>query len=673
MGSPYGKRAGKHGKAGRLRGIRARITLVTVVVSLVAMAGVVGLTAWASQAAMEEIISRSLVERLDTAEGLVARGEYQQAIDHSGIELLQVIDADGHVIASTPNVAGYQAIFGDDDDDRFEVDDLELDEDDDADGDEDDARAEAAGGAAASAQAESVRADRDDDDADDDDDDADDRDDDGKAASTAPAAPKSPSGNASTQAKPSTGNTQANQKPAPAAHDDDDDDDDDGDADEKKAKPAAPKASSTTASAPKKPAPAAPAKRSGDDDDDDDGDDDRDDDDDDDGDDEDDEDEGKSKGKAGKAKKLGVLPGWLFTHQALAAGLNDVHSIEVSAVLNTPGPFLVIKRSVDSPDGTVTLAAMTSLHPAMETAVRTTQIVAGLLLALLVMAGFFAYHMTGRTLRPVEGMRREVEAISAKDLSGRITPPAGDPDLSTLADTFNGLLSRIEASVNEQKRFISDASHELKSPIASTNLMLETLRQHPETVEPDEVLADLAAENDRLGLIVNDLLMLARQDEDRLAANPTPVDFMDLLYEEAASLRQRFPISVDDSGVKPVIGRTDANLLSHAVRNLLDNAARYAKRTVWVSCAEVEGSRGKCMRIVVSDDGPGIPEADRERVFGRFVRLEEGRERKKGSTGLGLSVARGNVERLGGTVRFAEPEHGGATAVIELPASAPSA
>ena len=292
----------------------------------------------------------------------------------------------------------------------------------------------------------------------------------------------------------------------------------------------------------------------------------------------------------------------------------------MSSILNTPGPFLVMERTAKSPIGTVTLAAMTSLRPAVETATQTARWVGTLLLILLVLAAFFAWRMTGRTLRPVDRMRSEVEAISARDLSARVTPPVNDPDLSRLAVTFNGLLAHIQASVDEQKRFVSDASHELKSPIASTGLILETLRNHPERIEDTEVLADLTAENTRLSQIVGDLLVLARQDEGRLVVELLPV-------------------------------------------NLLDNAARYAASQVKVTCTEGDGY----VRVTVSDDGPGIPPEERERAFGRFVRLEEGRARKTGSTGLGLSVARGNVERMGGRVYFADPEIGGATAVVELP------
>lgn len=119
---------------------------------------------------------------------------------------------------------------------------------------------------------------------------------------------------------------------------------------------------------------------------------------------------------------------------------------------------------------------MTSLAPALQVAERTAWIIGAILVVLLAFVALFAWKMTGRTLRPVEQMRQEVEAISPTDLGKRITPPEGDPDLGGLAITFDGLLSRVQGVLDEQKRFVSNASHELKSPIAATNLMLETLR-----------------------------------------------------------------------------------------------------------------------------------------------------------------------------------------------------
>ena len=468
-------------------GIRVQVTLITIVACFVAMAAIVSLTSVAALQSVRSILSQSMSERLDVAEAEVEQGNIADAVDHSGISLMQAVDADGNVIVSTPNAAGLVAISADEE--VYEVDDLELDE-----------------------------------------------------------FPEDPP---------------------------------------------------------------------------------------------DDE--------AGSTSAGGAAP--------------NAHLVEASKILATPGPFLVMCRTVDSPDGPVTLVALTSVHLAFDIADATARVVAGLLLVVLVFAGVFAWFMTGRTLRPVEQMRRDAEHISVRDLSGRITPPENDKDLSALADTFNGLLSRVEASVDEQKRFVSDASHELKSPIAATSVMLEALRNHPESLRDDEVLADLTSENSRLSSIVEDLLMLARQDEGRLVVERVPTDYYDVLYEEVASLRQRAEVPVDDASVQPIIGLVDPALLSHAVRNLLDNAARYAASRVKVSCSERDGRA----IIAISDDGPGIPAKEREHVFGRFVRLEEDRSRKQGSTGLGLSVVRGNIERMGGRVYFGEPEIGGATAIIELP------
>lgn len=225
------------------------------------------------------------------------------------------------------------------------------------------------------------------------------------------------------------------------------------------------------------------------------------------------------------------------------------------------------------------------------------------------------------------------------------------------------MLARLEASVAEQRRFVSDASHELKSPVAAIRIMLETMRDHPDAVDVNELLDDLMGENERVSGIVSDLLLLARQDEDVSRLNKEPIDICDLLYEEAALLKGRTTNEIDVSDVQPVICSADHEALSHAVRNLMDNAARYAKTRVKASCAQTDDA----VRITVSDDGKGIAPEDRERVFGRFMRLEEGRSRKEGSTGLGLAVVKTVAAQHGGTAMFVEPELGGATAVLEIP------
>lgn len=338
-------------------------------------------------------------------------------------------------------------------------------------------------------------------------------------------------------------------------------------------------------------------------------------------------------------------------------------SIRATDLFGNAGPFLMVERGVVTGEGTMTVAAMASLAPAYEAAKTAAVLLATAFAVLLVFVAALSWMLAARTLRPVEQMRAAADSISIGDLSERIPVPEKDADLSRLAGTFNAMLARLEASVAEQRRFVSDASHELKSPVAAIRIMLETMRDHPDAVDVNELLDDLMGENERVSGIVSDLLLLARQDEGVSRLNKEPIDMCDLLYEEAALLKGRTTNEIDVSDVQPVVCSADHEALSHAVRNLMDNAARYAKTRVKVSCAQTDDA----VRITVSDDGKGIAPEDRERVFGRFVRLEEGRSRKEGSTGLGLAVVKTVAAQHGGTAMFVEPELGGATAVLEIP------
>lgn len=359
--------------------------------------------------------------------------------------------------------------------------------------------------------------------------------------------------------------------------------------------------------------------------------------------------------------------------RATKASASPALSLRASEVLGVEGPFLAMEREATSPThGSVTIVALTSIAPAVATGRGAALLLAAVFALLLVVVALFSWHMTERTLRPVERMRQSAEAITASDLSRRVSVPDGDRDLSRLARTFNDLLARVEAAMDAQRRFVSDASHELKGPVAATKIMLETARAHPEAVDPSTLLSDLANENEQLQGIVADLLALARQDEGRLQVNLAPLDLCDLIYEEVSSLERRSAVSLDVSGVEPLVCTGDAQLLGQALRNLLENAVRYAHSHVAVTCHEVLGSTDRLIRIRVSDDGPGIAPADRERVFGRFVRLGKDRGRATGGTGLGLAVVQGIVERHGGRVYFSDPEIGGATAVMELVGKAPA-
>ena len=225
------------------------------------------------------------------------------------------------------------------------------------------------------------------------------------------------------------------------------------------------------------------------------------------------------------------------------------------------------------------------------------------------------------------------------------------------------MLDRIESSAERQRRFVADASHELKSPVAAIRTMLEVADASPGSVSLEELTRDLLAEDLRLERLVADLLVLARTDEDGLALETVEVDLDDLVAEEAGAATSRFGIAIDETGVEAARVIGDAERLRRLLRNLLDNAARHAAGQVWVA---LERDRGSAL-LTVSDDGPGIPPGQEERVFERFVRLDTARSRDKGGTGLGLAVVRAIAVAHGGWVEVDESRHGGATLAARLP------
>ncbi|MER5203562.1 HAMP domain-containing sensor histidine kinase [Streptomyces sp. NPDC002825] len=344
--------------------------------------------------------------------------------------------------------------------------------------------------------------------------------------------------------------------------------------------------------------------------------------------------------------------------------------------------FLVVAVPAAGPGGDRTvLVGRTVVAVAESTRIVTRLLLVGLPLLMVVVAGT-TWMAVGRALAPVAAIRREVEAISAAELHRRVPLPPGRDEIGRLATTMNRMLDRLERAQSAQRRFISDASHELRSPVASIRQHVEVALAHPERLTDRTASERLArtvlAEDLRIQRLVEDLLLLARADEDALRPRLRPVDLDDLVLDEARRLRGAAPgLRIGTAGVSAARLRADPRGLGRVVRNLGENAARHARSEVAFDLAELPDGR---VVLGVEDDGPGVPPTDRERVFERFVRLDEARSRSTADrtdagevgdavgSGLGLAIVAELVAAHGGTAAVTDGRLGGARFEVVLPA-----
>jgi signal transduction histidine kinase len=349
------------------------------------------------------------------------------------------------------------------------------------------------------------------------------------------------------------------------------------------------------------------------------------------------------------------------------ARLRPGRSAEVDIPEAAPGEadgrFLVVATGADTPLGRRTVLVARSA----ETVTETTAAVAGLLAVglplLLAVVAVTTWIAVGRAFAPVEAIRAEVDAISAAALHRRVQAPPADDEIGRLARTMNRMLDRLEQAQARQRRLVSDASHELRSPVAAIRQHAEVALAHPDRTTTAELASTVLAEDLRLQRLAEDLLLLTRADEHTLGLRRRPVDLDDLVFEEARRLRDTTGLRVDTTAVSA--GRVDGDAagLRRVLRNLGDNAARHAGARVAFSIAERDGM--VCLRV--DDDGPGIPEADRERVFERFVRLDDARARDGGGSGLGLAIVAELARAHGGAAAVAPSRLGGARVEVTLP------
>lgn len=286
----------------------------------------------------------------------------------------------------------------------------------------------------------------------------------------------------------------------------------------------------------------------------------------------------------------------------------------------------------------------------------------GLPLLLAVVAGV-TWLVTRRALRPVEGIRREMAAITAsEDLARRVPEPDSRDEIARLARTTNETLTVLEASVERQRRFVADASHELRSPIASLRTQLEVAHAHPELLDLPGAVADTV----RLQVLAADLLLLARLDAGE-KPGAARLEVGALVREEVSQRTgDRIPVTVEVAEDSAYEVNGSRGQLVRVIGNLLDNAQRHAANRITVQVA-ADGGR---VRVEVRDDGAGVPEDERERIFERFVRLDDARSRDDGGAGLGLAIARDVATRHGGTLTVHRAPEGGAAFRLWLPRAA---
>lgn len=324
-----------------------------------------------------------------------------------------------------------------------------------------------------------------------------------------------------------------------------------------------------------------------------------------------------------------------------------------------PDSYRVAALGGTAPDGQpVTVYAGASLDTADSAVADVRRAMLIGLPVLLAVVAAVTWLVTRWALRPVESIRSELAEIMHGDLSRRVPEPAARDEIARLAVTTNDTLAALEQSAERQRRFIADAAHELRSPIASLRTQLEVAQAHPGLLELDGLLGDTV----RLEHLAADLLLLARLDAGE-QPRADRVELPALVREELAHrVGDRLPVGAG-LGVDELAVTGSRTQLARVLGNLVDNAQRHAATAVRVTLER----RGDRAVLVVADDGPGVPEADRERIFQRFVRLDDARSRDEGGAGLGLAIVRDVVGRHEGTIRVEPADSGGARFVVELP------
>ncbi len=346
----------------------------------------------------------------------------------------------------------------------------------------------------------------------------------------------------------------------------------------------------------------------------------------------------------------------------LAPSLAVRRSTVDGGVVGEEGPYAAVAVPVDGGGYVVAARSLESVQEATQSTIGLFAVGVPLVVAVVALLSWL---LVGRALSPVEALRGRASAITETGSGSRLpVEPTGD-EVERLALTLNAMLARLDASARAQQRFVADASHELRSPVAAIRAVMEVAPAG--SPEWEEARVDVVHETVRLESLVSGLITLARRDAGSRAqgASRTVLRLRDVIAPEVGRPR-RTPVGSTVLGDPWVAG--DADALRRLVANLLDNAARHARSAVTVT-VDLDGSEAV---LVVSDDGAGVPPTEAEHIFERFVRLDESRARDAGGAGLGLAIARAIATEHHGDLRLAPTTGAGAEFVLRLPAVPPT-
>ncbi|MEW1724567.1 HAMP domain-containing sensor histidine kinase [Streptomyces sp. NPDC093109] len=283
----------------------------------------------------------------------------------------------------------------------------------------------------------------------------------------------------------------------------------------------------------------------------------------------------------------------------------------------------------------------------------------------LVLIAAVTYFAVRIALRPVEAIRVLTASVTASDPRERVTVPTTGHEIAALATTINTTLQRLENAATQQRRFVADAAHELRSPLTTLLASLEVALAYPERTDWPAAVTTAARQTRRLQALAEDLLLLARIDTRTPVVRPDTVDLGALasrMTEQYLPTGRPLTLACDSDG--PALVQGNPGEYERLLRNLVDNAARHAAHRIQITVRNEDG----WVVLTVQDDGPGVPAEDAERIFERFVRLDDARSRDQGGTGLGLAIARDLARRHRGTLTLTPtPKPLGACFLLRLP------